>query len=80
MTRVLEHLARMAKEAQGDRQTQLDLVDAYTRLGNIQGNPYEQNLGYPAGSLFSLDKAGRAGEIAGGRGTDGAARLFATWR
>ena len=57
VTRVLEHLDRMAKDVQGDRQTQLDLVDAYTRLGNIQGNPYDQNLGDPAGGLTSLDKA-----------------------
>jgi len=57
VTRVLEHLDRMAGDAQGDRQTQLDLVDAYTRLGNIQGNPYEQNLGDPAGGLASVGKA-----------------------
>jgi tetratricopeptide (TPR) repeat protein len=57
VTRVLEHLDRMAKDAQGDRQTQLDLIDAYTRLGNIQGNPYDQDLGDPAGALASLDKA-----------------------
>jgi tetratricopeptide (TPR) repeat protein len=57
VTRVLEHLDRMAKDAKGDRQTQLDLIDAYTRLGNIQGNAYDQNLGDPAGALVSLDKA-----------------------
>jgi eukaryotic-like serine/threonine-protein kinase len=57
VTRVLEHLDRMAGDAEGDRQIQLDLVDAYTRLGNIQGNAYDQNLGDPAGALVSLDKA-----------------------
>ena len=57
VTRVLEHLDRMAKDARGDRQTQLDLVDAYTRLGNIQGNAYDQNLGDPAGAFVSLGKA-----------------------
>ena len=57
VTRVLEHLDRMAQDAQGDRQTQLDLVDAYTRLGNLQGNAYDQNLGDPAGALASLGKA-----------------------
>jgi serine/threonine protein kinase len=57
VTRVLEHLDRTAKNLHGDRQTQLGLVDAYTRLGNIQGNPYYQNLGDPAGALTSLDKA-----------------------
>jgi hypothetical protein len=57
VTRVLEHLDRMAQDAQGDRQTQLDLVDAYTRLANIQGNDYDQNLGDTAGALASIDKA-----------------------
>jgi tetratricopeptide (TPR) repeat protein len=57
VTRVLEHLDRMAKDAQGDRLTQLDLIDAYTRLGNIQGNVYEQNLGDRAGALAIMNKA-----------------------
>jgi tetratricopeptide (TPR) repeat protein len=57
VTRVLEHLDRMAADAQGDRLTQIDLADAYTRLANIQGNPYDQNLGDPAGGLASDQKA-----------------------
>jgi eukaryotic-like serine/threonine-protein kinase len=57
VTRVLEHLDRMTKDAEGDRQSELDLVDAYTRLGNVQGNVYDQNLGDPAGALASLGKA-----------------------
>lgn len=57
VTRVLEHLDRMAKDAQGDRLTQLDLIDAYVRLGNIQGNVYEQNLGDRAGGIAILNKA-----------------------
>ena len=55
--RVLEHLDRMARDVTGDRLTRLDLVDAYTRLGNLQGNPYDQNIGDPDGALVSLDKA-----------------------
>jgi tetratricopeptide (TPR) repeat protein len=57
VTRVLEHLDRASKDAAGDRETQLDLVNAYTRLGNIQGNPYDQNLGDRNGALASLNKA-----------------------
>ena len=57
VTRVLEHLDRMAMDAKGDRQTQLDLVDAYTRLANIQGNPYDQNLGDPNGAIAGIEKA-----------------------
>lgn len=56
VTRVLEHLDRMSKDAAGDRLTQLDLIDAYTRLGNVQGNPYDQNIGDPAGALASIGK------------------------
>ena len=55
--RVLEHLDHMAKDVAGDRLTQLDLVDAYTRLGNLQGNPYEKNIGDSEGALVSLTKA-----------------------
>jgi len=57
VTRVIEHLDHMAQDAYGDRQTQLDLVEAYTRLGNLQGNAYDQNLGDPAGAIASVDKA-----------------------
>lgn len=57
VTRVLEHLDRMAEDAQGDRQTGLDLIAAYTRLGNVQGNVYDQNLADTAGALASFNKA-----------------------
>jgi tetratricopeptide (TPR) repeat protein len=57
VTRVLERLDRLAGDARADRQTQLDLANAYTRLGNLQGNAYEQDLGDSAGALVSLDKA-----------------------
>ncbi len=62
VTRVLEHLDRMAKDAKGDRLAQLDLVDAYTRLGNIQGNGYEQNLGNRPDAVASIGKAIAIGE------------------
>ena len=55
--RVLEHLDRMARDAAGDHLTRLDLVQAYTRLGNLQGNPYDQNIGDSEGAMVSLDKA-----------------------
>ena len=47
----------MAKDANGDRLADLDLIDAYTRLGNIQGNGYEQNLGRPSEAIDSIGKA-----------------------
>ncbi len=57
VTSVLKHLDRMAQDAHGDRQTQLDLANAYTQLGNLQGNAYSQNLGDSTAALASIDKA-----------------------
>jgi tetratricopeptide (TPR) repeat protein len=54
---VLEHLDRAAKDASGDPQMELDLANAYIRLANVQGNPYDQNIGDAQGGLSSLDKA-----------------------
>ena len=55
--RVLHHLDRLAGDADADLATTLDTVAGYTRLGNLQGNPYEQNIGAPEGALLSLGKA-----------------------
>lgn len=57
VTRVLEHLDRMAKDAEGDRRTQLDLASAYIQIGQVQGDPYFQNLGDIPGALADYDKA-----------------------
>ena len=57
VTSVLQHLDRMAADAHGDRQTQLDLASAYTRLANLQGSAYDQNLGDTSGALVSANKA-----------------------
>jgi len=57
VTTVLEHLDRMQKDAADDPQLQLDMVNAYVRLGNVQGNPYDQNIGDPQGAMATLDKA-----------------------
>ena len=54
---VLAHLDRAAKDASGDPQLQLDLANAFIRLANVQGNPYDQNIGDAPGALTSLDKA-----------------------
>ena len=57
VTSVLKHLDRMANDAHGDRQTQLDLANAYIQLANLQGNAYEQSLGDSAGAVVSINKA-----------------------
>jgi eukaryotic-like serine/threonine-protein kinase len=57
VSRVLEHLDHMARDVQSDPQAQLDLIDAYVRLGNVQGNRYYQNVADSAGALVSLNRA-----------------------
>ena len=57
LTHVVQHLDRLASDAQGDRLTSLDLIDAYTRLGNVQGNVYYQNVADTPDALVSFDKA-----------------------
>jgi tRNA A-37 threonylcarbamoyl transferase component Bud32/tetratricopeptide (TPR) repeat protein len=57
VTRVLEHMDRMAKDSHGDRQAGLDLVEAYTRLGDVQGNVYYQNVADTAGAVASFNRA-----------------------
>jgi len=54
---VLDHLDRAAQDSSGDPQLELDLANAYNRLGDVQGDPWVQNLGDPQGALRSLDKA-----------------------
>ena len=80
VTRVLEHLDRMAADSQGDRVAQLDLADAYTRLGNLQGNPYDQNVGDTTGALVSMGKAIAIAEpmVAANPADTAALRAFAT--
>lgn len=74
--RVLEHLDRMSKKRQSDPVTQISLVNAYVRLANLQGNPYEQNLGDTPGALKNLDKATAIAEpLANGRPHDADALL-----
>jgi serine/threonine protein kinase len=55
--RVLEHVDRMSADEPNDKLAQLDVADAYTRLGNLQGNGYDQNIGDPGGGMASLNKA-----------------------
>jgi tetratricopeptide (TPR) repeat protein/tRNA A-37 threonylcarbamoyl transferase component Bud32 len=57
VTTAIEHLDRLSREVKDDRPLQDDLVEAYLKLGNLQGNPYEANIGDMEGGLKSLDKA-----------------------
>ncbi|MGB0064866.1 MAG: protein kinase, partial [Terracidiphilus sp.] len=62
VTRVLDQLDRMNAAAQGDRATQLDLMQAYTRLSALQGSSYDQNIGDQQGALATIGKAIAMGE------------------
>lgn len=57
VSRVLEHVDGVAQDAHGDKLAELDLASAYTQLGKLQGDGYEQNLGDKPGALKSLSKA-----------------------
>jgi eukaryotic-like serine/threonine-protein kinase len=55
--RSLEYLDSLAGEASGDPELELELAEAYLRLGDVQGNPYTPNLGDSPGAMASFKKA-----------------------
>ena len=52
----LEYLDNLANESAGDPDLQRELVAAYQKVGDVQGNPYLANLGNPDGSIDSYRK------------------------
>jgi tetratricopeptide (TPR) repeat protein len=57
VSRALEYLDSLAREAAGDPALQRELATAYEKIGDIQGNPYYANLGDADGGLASHRKA-----------------------
>ena len=55
--RALEYLSKLAQQAQGDPGLQRELAEAYLKVGDLQGNPYEPNLGDAQGALESYRQA-----------------------
>jgi len=55
--RALEYLDSLAREAASDEQLQRELATAYQKVGDVQGNPLDANLGDTAGALASYQKA-----------------------
>lgn len=53
----LEYLDNLAQEAAGEPTLQLELAQAYERVGDVQGNPEAANLGQTAQALASYRKA-----------------------
>jgi eukaryotic-like serine/threonine-protein kinase len=57
VSRALEYLDSLAREAGRDASLQRELATAYEKVGDIQGNPYYANLGDTEGALVSYRKA-----------------------
>jgi non-specific serine/threonine protein kinase/serine/threonine-protein kinase len=57
VSRALEYLDSLSKEAKGDASLERELATAYERVGDVLGHPYAANLGDTAGALQSYRKA-----------------------
>jgi len=57
VTRALEYLDSLSQEAKGDASLQRELAAAYQRIGDVQGQPRQANLGDPNGAAASYRKA-----------------------
>jgi serine/threonine protein kinase len=55
-TEYLDHIAG-AHHSSAGAEIKEDAVDAYTKMGNLLGNPYEENLGDTQGAIATLQKA-----------------------
>jgi len=55
--RALEYLSKLAQQSRGDADLQRELTEAYLKVGDLQGNPYEPNLGDTHGAEESYKKA-----------------------
>ncbi|MCU0227565.1 MAG: serine/threonine protein kinase [Bryobacterales bacterium] len=55
--RALTYLDRLAEEASGDRELQIELVEAYTRLGDLDADSSGQGLSDPKGALHCYQQA-----------------------
>src|SRR5439155_26831566 len=57
VTTGLKYLDSLAQDAKGDRSLQADLVEAYQRVGDVQGNVMRASLGDTAAALKTYQKA-----------------------
>lgn len=55
--RALEYLDSLSQEEGTDATLRLELVNAYEKVGSVQGSPYRDNLGNFQGALQSFQKA-----------------------
>ncbi len=57
VAKALEYLDSLSADAVGDAALERDLATAYSRVGDVQGNPFYANLGDPRAALDSYRKA-----------------------
>ncbi len=57
VTRALEYLDSLSAEAKNDASLQQELAAAYEKIGDVQGQPRQANLGDPAGAAASYRRA-----------------------
>jgi serine/threonine protein kinase len=57
ITDALSYLDRLAEDAKTDVSLQIELARAYSRVGDVQGEPYMANVGNTAGAIESYRKA-----------------------
>jgi serine/threonine protein kinase len=57
VTKALQYLDSLSQEARGDPSLQRELVSAYEKVGDLQGDPFSANLGDTGGALASYQKA-----------------------
>ncbi|MDQ6622616.1 MAG: protein kinase [Verrucomicrobiota bacterium] len=57
VSRALEYLNNLARDAGDDPSLARELASAYVKVGNVQGNPNNSNLGDTTGALESFEKA-----------------------
>ena len=57
LDRALRYQDGLAKEARGDSSLELELATAYDKIGDVQGQPLEANLGDAAAAVTSYEKA-----------------------
>ena len=55
--RALKYLDALSQDAADDRSLQMELATAYDKIGDVQGQPLEANLGDPAAAIASYEKA-----------------------
>jgi eukaryotic-like serine/threonine-protein kinase len=77
--RTLAYLDRLAPDAGDDISFGSNLAAAYTRLGDVQGNPFYPNIGDTAGALQSYRKALDLAEAMSARAPENATVRHTLW-